>query len=357
MRKNNKGGLLDAYTLPNNFLNLRVSLLLLAVDFCLGILGFMLIEGYNLSEAFYMVVITVSTVGYTEVQPLSQGGKLFASFYIIINVGLFAYFLAVFSYYVIQGQIYKNWHNNMIKRNISKLKDHVILCGYGKYGREIASHFEKHQIPFVIIDIDGEKIEELQKSEQKFLYIHDDATHDEALQEANVKEARALIAALGDDSDNLFIVLTTRQLNPGLRIISRARDPRSQKKLTLAGADRVVMPEQLGGFYMATLISKPDAVEFFSFITNEYRSDIGFEEITFDDVTDNCKNKSIKDLNIRSQTGANIIGFKDADNKYLVNPSPDVILRPGSSFIVLGSRQQLDQLRHYLNGYQSHKLR
>lgn len=353
MRRINNSALLDAYTLPNSFLNLRVSLLLLLADFFLGTLGFMLIEGYKLFEAFYMVVITVSTVGYTEVQPLSPGGKLFASFYIIINIGLFAYVLAVFSYYVIQGQIYKNWHNNMIKKSINKLKDHVILCGYGKYGREIASHFEKHQIPFVIIDVDEHKIEEIQKSEQKFLYIHDDATHDEALQAANVNEARALIAALSDDSDNLFIVLTTRQLNPNLHIISRARDPRSQKKLTLAGANRVVMPEQLGGFYMATLISKPDAVEFFSFITNEYRSDIGFEEIAFDEVPDICKNKSIKDLNIRSETGANIIGFKDADNQYLVNPAPDVILRPGSSFIVLGSRQQLDQLKDYINGYET----
>lgn len=351
MRKKKNSTLLDAYQLPNNFLNLRVSLLLLAGDLCLGVLGFVLIEEYRLLEALYMVVITISTVGYMEVQPLSDAGKLFTAFYIMVNIGLFAYILAVFSYYVIQGQIYKNWHNNMIKKSIEKLKDHVIICGYGKYGKEIASHFEKHRIPFVIIDIDAEKIEDIQKSAQKFLYIHGDATHDETLQEANVHEARALIAALSDDSDNLFIVLTTRQLNPSLRIISRAKVPRSQKKLILAGADRVVMPEQLGGFYMATLISKPDAVEFFSFITNEYRSDIGFEEITFDEVPDTCKNKSIQELNIRSQTGANIIGFKDADNKYLVNPSPTVILRPGSSFIVLGSRQQLNELRRYLSAY------
>lgn len=351
MRKKTNRTLLDVYTLPNNFLNLRVSLLLLLTDFVLGILGFIWIEGHTLLEAFYMVVITVSTVGYTEVQPLSDVGKLFTSFFIIINIGLFAYVLAVFSYYVIQGQIYKNWHNNMIKKSISKLQDHVILCGYGKYGREIAMHFEKHQIPFVVIDINETKIEDIQRSEQKLLYIHDDATHDEVLQEANIEDARALIAALSDDSDNLFIVMTARQMSSKLRIISRAKDPRSQKKLTLAGADRVVMPEQLGGFYMATLISKPDAVEFFSFITNEYRSDIGFEETTFNDVPDSCKNKSIQELNIRSETGANIIGFKDADNKYWVNPAPDTILRPGSSFIVLGNRQQLDQLKRYLSGY------
>jgi voltage-gated potassium channel len=308
----------------------------------------MLIEDYDLADAFYMVVITVSTVGYTEVQPMSDAGKLYSAFYIIVNIGLFAYFLSVFSYYVIQGKIYKNWHYSMMKKSINKLEGHIILCGYGKYGREIATHFEKHDLSFVIIDSDEKKIELIQESQKRFLYLHDDATHDEALQEANIDKAHALIAALGDDSDNLFVVLTARQLNPKLRIVSRARDPKSQKKLLLAGANRVIMPEQIGGFYMATLITKPDAVEFFSFITNEYQTDIGFEEITFEDVTDNCKNKSIKELNIRSTTGANIIGFKDNNNKYMVNPPPDVVLRAGSSFIVLGNRKQLDALKKYL---------
>jgi voltage-gated potassium channel len=130
--------------------------------------------------------------------------------------------------------------------------------------------------------------------------------------------------------------------------LSRARDPKSQKKLLLAGANRVIMPEQIGGFYMATLITKPDAVEFFSFITNENQTDVGFEEIIFEEVPDNCKNKSIQELHIRSATGANIIGFKDNNDKYMVNPPPDVVLRAGSSFIVLGSRKQLDALNKYL---------
>lgn len=336
------------YTLPRNFLSVRVALFLLAVDLGLGIIGYMSIENYDVADAFYMVVITISTVGYTEVQPLSDAGKLFSALYIILNVGLFAYFLAVFSYFVIQGNIYKKWHYSMIKKSISQLENHVIVCGYGKYGQEIAYHFEKHKSPFVVIDMDEEKIEELQKSHKRYLYINDDATHDEALQEANIEKADALIAALGDDSDNLFVVLSARQLNPKLRIISRARDPKSQKKMLLAGANRVIMPEQIGGFYMATLITKPDAVEFFSFITNEYQSDVGFDEITFEEVSENCRNRSIKDLNIRSTTGANIIGYKNEQDKYMVNPSPDVVLKPGSSFIVLGNRQQLDALRNHL---------
>ncbi len=346
MRKKKK--FFDLYTLPSNFLNLRVAVLLLVLDMIIGTVGYMWIEGYSLLDAFYMVVITISTVGYSEIQTLDPAGKLFTALFIIINIGLIAYLLAVFSYYVIQGEIYKKWHFYMISKRVNKLKDHVILCGYGKYGREISSHFEEHKIPFVVIDFNEEKIEDLQTSNKKYLYVQGDATQDETLQEANIERASALVAALGDDTDNLFIVLTARQLNNKLTIVSRANNPKTQRKLTLAGADRVVMPEQIGGFYMATLVTKPDALEFFSLITNEYQNDVSFEEIHYEEVPNNCRNKSIRDLNIRKATGANIIGYKDFENKYQVNPDPDVVLRPGSSFIVLGSREQLDKLNGHL---------
>ena len=338
----------NIYTLPNNFLNLRVARFLLLGDIVAGTIGYMLIEHYSFVDAIYMVIITISTVGYTEVQELSFNGKIFSSIFIVANIGIFAYLLSVFSYYIIQGEFYKKLHHRMIASRLKKLNDHVILCGYGKYGKEISSHFEKHDIPFVVIEVDEKKIETIQKGDNKFLYIQNDATHDEALQAANIGNARALISALGDDTDNLFIVLTARQMNPKLNIISRAKNPRSEQKLLLAGANRVVMPEQIGGFYMATLVTKPDAVEFFSFITNEYQSDIGFEEISYEQVPAHCKNKSIRELNIRRGTGANIIGLKDINQQYIVNPGPETLLRPGSSFIVLGNRQQLDLLESHL---------
>lgn len=344
---------LNIYSIPSTFLDVKVAVILLFTDLVLGMAGYMVIEGYGMVDAFFMVVITISTVGYTEVQPLSSGGQIFSAIYIIINIGLFAYLLAVFSNYVIQGEIFKKMHLNVINKNIEKLEGHVILCGYGKYGSEIVQHFVEQNMSFVVIDMSPEKIEELQKSEDKILYVEDDATHDEALVKAGINRATALIAALPDDSDNVFTVLTARQINPRLNIISRAKDPRSQKKLLLAGANHVVMPEQIGGFYMATLVSKPDAVEFFSFITNEYQSDIGFEEINFSEVPEPCQLKSIRDLNIREYTGANIIGFKDTEGHYSVNPVPSTKLVPGSSFIVLGDRAQLNKLKEFLNNYES----
>ncbi len=340
----------EFYTVPRSVMSGKLAAALLLGETLLGILGFMHMEGYTFKQAFYMTIITISTVGYGEVKALSSAGEMFASFLIILNFGIFAYGLSVFSYYVINGEIFLKMHLNIIQKKIDHLQNHVIVCGYGRYGREVCHNFYHHNIPFVVVENSEAIIEEIQKSEDKILYIADDATHDEALQQAGISRARALITALPDDSENLFIVLTARQLNPKLNIISRSSNPRSQRKLQLAGANHVIMPEQIGGFYMATLVSKPGATEFFSYITREAESDMEFEEFRFKDMPANYRNKSIRDMHIRRETGANIIGFKMPNGEYVVNPGPDTVLVNNSSFIVLGNHEQLEQLRNYLNG-------
>jgi voltage-gated potassium channel len=336
---------------PASFLNNWLALGLIVGETLFGMGGYMYLEGYSLGEAFYMTVITISTVGYTEVRPLSEAGQLFSSALIILNFGIFAYVLSVFSYYVINGEFFKNMHLNLISNKIEQLKNHVIVCGYGRYGKEVVQNFLHHNIPFVVVESAEDVIVEIQKSEDKILYIQDDATHDEALQLAGIKQAKALIAALPDDSENLFIVLTARQLNPRLNIISRVTSPKSQRKLRLAGANHVVMPEQIGGFYMATLVSKPGATEFFSYITRESESDIEFEELRYNDMPLFCRNRSIQELHIRRETGTNIIGFKQPKGGYVVNPGPETVLVENSSFIVLGTREQLTALKRYLKKF------
>ena len=190
----------NIYTVPSSFLSIRVAIALMLTEFLAGIGGYMAIEGYGLIDAFYMTVITISTVGFSEVQPLNPLGRLFTSSLIIVNIGIFAYVLAAFSYYVIQGEIFKNMHLNHINSSIDKLQDHIILCGYGKYGREIAMHFNKHKLQFVVLDVDPTKIEQLQKSVEKTLYLEDDATHDEALLKAGIKRAHALTLHLPDEN-------------------------------------------------------------------------------------------------------------------------------------------------------------
>ena len=336
------------YSIPRNLLSNRLALSLILLEFILGTGGFMWLENYTFREAFFMTTITISTVGYGTVRPLSPAGEWFSSFLILLNIGIFAYALSVFSYYVINGEVFKKMHLRLINYKIEKLKDHVIICGFGRYGREVANNFRHHKMPFVIIEQDKAVIEEIQRSEDKVLYIEEDATHDEALQQAGIMNAKALITALPDDSENLFIVLTARQMNPGLNIISRATEAKSQRKLQLAGANHVIMPEQIGGFYMATLVSKPGATEFFQYITNESVSDIEFEEIHYRDMPPSCQGKNIRELHIRRETGANIIGFKHSDGRYVVNPGPEIVLTENSSFILLGTRVQLEALRQYI---------
>jgi len=243
------------YTLPKSFLNNRLAVFLLIMEFLFGMGGYMYLEGYTLREAFYMVVITISTVGYSEVHRLSSDGQLFTSILILINFGVFAYALSVFSYYIINGEIFKKMHLKLTGNKIDQLRDHIIVCGYGRYGKEIVQHFLDHRMSFVIIESDGAVIGEIQRSEINVLYIQEDATQDETLLKAGIKHAKTLVTALPDDSENLFIVLTARQMNPRLSIISRAASIKSQHKLKLAGANHVITPEQIGGFYMATLVT------------------------------------------------------------------------------------------------------
>lgn len=335
----------------SSFLSLRLALWLLLGELMLGIGGYMILEGYTLREAFYMTIITISTVGFSEIKPLSPTGQVLTSILILLNIGIFAYLLSVFTFYVIQGEIFKKMNYEIVQRKIQKLEDHVILCGYGKYGKEIAIHLLQHDIPFVIIEKDPEVIEEIRSDGEKLLHIHADATMEDALLQAGINRAEAIISALPDDSENVYIVITAKNINSTINIISRASEPKSQKTLVLAGATHVIMPEQIGGYYMATLVSKPGAVEFFSFITRDMDSDISFEELKYEDMPKGCKDKTLREMNIRKITGANVIGYINPNNNYIVNPEPDAVLEPNSSFIVLGSTGQLKALKELLENY------
>ena len=333
------------FRFTSNALNLRLALLLLLITMAVGTVGLMLIEGYTLIDAFYMSVITISTVGFGEVQPLSNAGRLFVSALVVFNIGIVAYVLAAFSYYVIDGKLFETMQYNRIQAKIGKMSGHTIVCGYGKYGREIVSHLRLHNHPYVIIEQNEDKLTDLIEEDEDILYVIDDATHDDALFAAGIERASSLITALNDDSDNLFIVLSSKDLNPALRIVSRAKELRGRQKMMKAGASHVIMPEQIGGFYMATLISKPGAVEFFSFITNELSADIGFEELRYDQLPEKYRGKPILDLDLRSNTGVNIIGHRLQGGKYQVNPGPTTVLGPEGSFIVVGNPKQLDDFR------------
>ena len=312
-------------------------------------LGLMGLEGYGFVDAFYMAVITISTVGFGEVEPLTSAGRLFVAVMIIINIGVVAYALAAFSYYIIEGKIFEQMERNYRHARIEAMKGHTIVCGFGRYGREVVRHLHEQGQQFVVIEADEEKMDSPEFWDLNLVYVEGDATEDETLLAAGVERASSLITGLRDDSDNLYIVMSAKDLNPGITVVSSAHTARSRTKLRKAGASHVILPEQIGGFYMATLTTKPGAVEFFSYVTNELDSDIGFEEIRYDQLPERLVGKPIRELNLRVNSGVNVIGHRKKGGTYDVNPEPDAVLKPGESFITVGSQPQILALRKYLD--------
>ena len=314
-----------------------------------GTIGYMVIDSYTLFDAFYMTIITVATVGYGEVHPLSQPGKLFTIFLIITSFGTFAYAVSAITRFVVDGEFNEFYKNKKLNAAIEKLSGHVIICGFGRNGRQAAHVLKKHNRRFVVVER-NEVVTASVNHKFSELVLTGDSTKDETLLKAGILRASALITTLPVDADNLFIVLTARNLNPNLTIISRASDDNSDTKLKIAGATNVIMPDRVGGAHMASLVMKPDVMEFIDFITAEGGDNINLEEINFDAISDELRHKTLKDLEIRNKSGANIIGFKTAMGEYIVNPSADTKIIPQSKIFVLGTPDQIRKLKEILAG-------
>lgn len=326
------------------FSKIYIALSLLILTVCIGVVGFILIEKYDFLDAFYMTIITVATVGFQEVHPLSSDGKLFTAFLIITSFGTFAYAVSSITNYISDGEFREYFKNKKVNSAIEKLDAHVIVCGFGRNGKQAAHVLKKHNTRFVVIE---QKKDIVAAINHRFsdLVLEGDATLDEILLRAGILKAKALITTLPMDADNLFIVLTARTLNPKLTIISRASEDNSDKKLKLAGADNVIMPDKLGGAHMASLVMKPDVMEFVDYITGQGGDNIRLEEITFDNLSGEYQNKTIRDLEVRNKSGANIIGFKTAQGEYVINPSADTKIIPDAKLFVLGTTDQIVKLK------------
>ena len=326
------------------FAKMYIAIGLIILIVCIGVAGYMTIEHYRLIDAFYMTIITVATVGFEEVNKLSDSGKIFTSLLIITSFGTFAYALTGLSKYVFDGEFNKYFKHYKVSAAIDKLENHVIICGFGRNGKQAAHVLKKHNTRFVVIEEKKEVVSEI-NHKYSDLIVEGNATLDEVLLKAGVMRARALITTLPFDADNLFIVLSARALNPNLTIISRASEDNTDKKLKVAGANNVILPDKLGGAHMASLVMKPDVMEFVDYITGQGNDNIKLEEITFAKLKEMYQNRTIRDLEVRNKSGANIIGFKTADGEYIINPSPDTIIIPNAKLFVLGTAEQIIKLK------------
>jgi voltage-gated potassium channel len=325
-----------------------IPIIILNTLLVIGTAGYMLIDDYSFFDAFYMTVITVATVGYGEVQPLSTLGRLFTSFLIITSFGTFAYAVSYITKFVVDGELNVFFKNQRLNSAVEKLSEHIIICGYGRNGRQAAHVLKKHNKRFVVIE---RELELTTQITHKFsdLVLTGDASQDEILIKAGIMKAKALVTTLPSDAANLFIVLTARHLNPKLTIISRASDDGSDTKLKIAGANNVIMPDKVGGAHMASLLLKPDVMEFLDYITLQSSDDINLEEIPLTTVSEELKNKTLKELELRNKSGANIIGYKTAEGEYIVNPGADTVIRPHSKLFVLGNPEQIQKLKEILS--------
>lgn len=318
--------------------------LLVGVITC-GTVGFMLIENWSFIDSLFMTIITISTVGFREVHPLSSTGMIFTSILIILSFGTFAFALKSITNFLAGGEYRRYVKDKKILKEMNKLQKHVIICGFGRVGMQVAEDLKAHGTKFVVIENNEEIISEFEV-QPGYLFIKGDSTVDENLHRAQITTAKALICCLPKDADNLYVVLSAREIKNNLFIVSRASNQSTVNKLKIAGAQNVIMPDAIGGSHMASLISNPDVMEFLDIIRVQGYKGANIESISFNELPDQFKNKTIGQLEAKRLTGVTIIGFKTPDGEYLINPDFEIEVVAQSKLFVLGSPEQIEKLNH-----------
>ena len=323
----------------------------LALSFILGVVvvgsvGFVLIEGYSWVEALYMTVITVSTVGFGEVRELSEEGMLFTSILIMGSLGTFAYSISALTTYFVNGEYRTTFKEARLKQEVEKLSNHVIVCGMGRVGEMAVQELHDHNTPVVIVENDVEKADSL--SAEGHIVISGDATRDENLASAGITKAKSVITTLPSDAQNLYVVLAAREMAPNIHIVSRASKLNSVSKLRVAGANNVIMPDKVGGAHMASLVVMPDVIEFLDHLKIQGADDINLEEIPVNVLPQGLKTASLGELDARNRVGVNVVGLKQSDGNFIINPGRDTPLDDACKLFVLGTADQLRTMNRIL---------
>jgi voltage-gated potassium channel len=322
---------------------LATSLIVIVITF--GTLGYMIIEDWDLLDALYMTITTLTTVGYGEIHPLSTEGRLFTIILILVGVGTVLYALSAGAKVLLEGELQELFGRKRLEKKIKGIKDHYIICGFGRMGRIICRELREEKAPFVVI----EKNPTDMTDDDSTLMLVGDATNDDILKEAGIERAKGLISVLPTDAENLYVVLSSRGLNPSLFIVARASEESSESKLMRAGANRVVSPYSIGGLRIAHTILRPAVVDFIEFATKTGNLELQMEEIAIPEGSE-LAGKSLDQCGFGKKLGIIVVGIKRVTGEMKFNPTFHTSINAGDIMIALGEISKLKVLEEMAKG-------
>jgi voltage-gated potassium channel len=330
------------------FLLRRLALVagLIALTLSIGTAGFAVIEGYPLFDAFYMTLITVSTVGYAEVHPLSHAGRIFNSFLIFFGVTTMFFAIGAMTQSIIELELGEYFGKRRARRMIDKLERHFIICGYGRVGRNAAYELQRSGVPFVIVDLKPDRVEKAMLA--GMLAVAADSTHDETLRSVGVARARGLVSALATDADNLFVILSAKNLNPRLYVATRAGEEEAEEKLRRAGADAVFAPYTTAGYRLAQAVLRPHVFQFFDVATKSLGLDVDIEQVRVPEASE-FTSRSLEQMRIRRELGVIVLAIRKSDGSMLFNPPAETLILGGDHLIVMGEPKNLRTLESMIS--------
>ena len=326
-----------------NRIGRRLAFIALAIllTLCFGTAGFILIEDYPPFDAFYMTLITITTVGYREVHPLSRPGQVFNSALLIIGVTTLFFAIGLMTQTIIELQLGEFFGKRRYKRMIEKLENHFIICGFGRVGRAAAGELKQAGAPLVVVDRNPDRVETAIRA--GMIAVHADSTRDETLREVGIERARGLVAALATDADNLFVILSAKTLNPMLNVAARVAEEEAEQKLRRAGADVVFAPYTNTGQRLAQALLRPHVFRFIDFTTKSMGLDVGIEQVRVGESSE-FASRTLKQMQIRRDLGVIVLAIRRADGKMIFNPPAEAEIGGGDYLIAMGEPEGLRKL-------------
>lgn len=320
---------------------LRISFYMFLLTFVVSVMAFRFIEGWSMSDAVFMTAITISSVGYGEVQPLTSHGRVITIFTIIFGITSAGYMAGNFVRMLVEGEMSKRFGRKKVEKTITGLKNHYIICGYGRIGKFIARELIKNKEKFLVIDNDPEHIGELENTDIPYLLL--DARDEYTLRRAGIMRAKGLVTAVMSDADNVFITLSAKMLRPDIFVLARASEMKNEKKLLSAGANRVVSPYMIGGMRMAQMLIRPTVVDFIDIATMDDKLGLRMEESRIR-TKSSYVGKTLIESNLRKDFGVIIVLIKKHNGEMIFNPLPTEVLEENDVLVMLGKNEDIGRI-------------